>query len=294
MNVTPTQAGRDHAVTQLADTEAASLARWPKLPPVTSINAPLQLKPGAIQLLSGSDERGRPYPVLSWQKFGRGKAIAFPVQDTLTWQMHASIAVDDQTHERFWAQLLRFLVEGVPGPVGVRTTTERVEPGEAVTIEASVADRTYTDINDAAVVAHVSSPTGSSLTVPLQWTGDRDGRYRGTFVTKDAGHYAISVDAEQAGKTVGSGVAYVRAAAGEAEYFDPTLHTATLRRIAEETGGTYYTPSTVSGLAEAVRYAGRGVTSVEERPLWNMPIVLIALMLLICAEWGYRRAVGLA
>jgi len=33
---------------------------------------------------------------------------------------------------------------------------------------------------------------------------------------------------------------------------------------------------------------------VEERELWNMPIVLIALLGLVCAEWGYRRVVGLA
>ena len=58
--------------------------------------------------------------------------------------------------------------------------------------------------------------------------------------------------------------------------------------------GAVITPDTTTGLAEDVRYAGRGVTSVEERELWNMPIILIALMGLVCAEWGYRRAVGLA
>ena len=72
------------------------------------------------------------------------------------------------------------------------------------------------------------------------------------------------------------------------------MHAAPLRRIAEETGGRFYTADAVSGLAEDVRYAGRGVTSVEERELWNMPIILIMLMGLVCAEWGYRRAVGLA
>ncbi len=96
------------------------------------------------------------------------------------------------------------------------------------------------------------------------------------------------------GQAVGSGVTYVRAAASESEYFDPTMHAAPLRRIAEETGGKFYTTDTAKGLAEDVRYAGRGVTSVEERELWNMPIVLIALMGLVCAEWGYRRIVGLA
>jgi hypothetical protein len=72
------------------------------------------------------------------------------------------------------------------------------------------------------------------------------------------------------------------------------MHAAPLRRIADETGGRFYTSDKVSGLAEDVRYAGRGVTSVEERPLWNMPIVLITLLGLVCVEWGYRRVVGLA
>jgi len=67
-----------------------------------------------------------------------------------------------------------------------------------------------------------------------------------------------------------------------------------LRRIAEETGGRFYTAGTAQGLAEDVRVAGRGVTAVEERELWNMPIVLVTLIGLVCAEWGYRRVVGLA
>ena len=74
----------------------------------------------------------------------------------------------------------------------------------------------------------------------------------------------------------------------------PRCTRAPLRRIAEETGGRFYTADAAQGLAEDIRYAGRGVTSVEERELWNMPIILIALMGLVCAEWGYRRLVGLA
>jgi uncharacterized membrane protein len=294
LKVGPTKEGQEHAVTQIEETQAASLARWPKMPLVTTINASLDVKPGALLLLNGTDERGRGYPVLSSQRFGRGKVIAFPVQDTLTWQMHATIAVDDQTHERFWRQLVRYLVEGVPGPVEVRTSVERVEPGDAVGIETTVADRTFTPMNDASVVAHVAAPDGTSQVVPLQWTGDRDGLYRGTFVTKGQGAYEVSVNATRGDKSVGSSSAFVRATSGESEFFDPTLHAAALRRIAEETGGRFYTPDSVDGIAEDMRYAGRGVTSIEERPLWNMPIVLIGLMALVCAEWGYRRAVGLA
>jgi DNA polymerase III alpha subunit len=96
---------------------------------------------------------------------------------------------------------------------------------------------------------------------------------------------------------VGQALAAGNAAAaqpGDEEFFDATMHDEALRRIADETGGRFYTADAVAGLAEDVRYAGRGVTMTEERDLWQMPIVLLALLGLVCAEWGYRRAVGLA
>jgi hypothetical protein len=50
----------------------------------------------------------------------------------------------------------------------------------------------------------------------------------------------------------------------------------------------------VSALPEDLKYTGRGVTTVEERDLWHMPIVLLLLVALVSAEWAYRRAVGMA
>jgi len=295
LKVTPTRAGQAHAVAQIGDSEEASMKRWSELPLVTATNAPLPPKPGATVLLTGTDERGRTMPVLVSQRYGRGKSVAQTLQETWQWQMHASIPLEDMTHEHYWRQLLRWLVDGVPDAVDVKTTRDRVEPGEAVTIEASVVDKRFVELNDATVVATVAQPNGKTMTVPMQWTGEHDGQYRGTFVSTDAGAYEVNVDATRAGgQAVGAGVTYVRAAPSEAEFFDPTMHSAPLRRIAEESSGRFYTPATAQGLAEDIRYAGRGVTSIEERELWNMPIILVALMGLVCAEWGYRRAVGLA
>ena len=52
-------------------------------------------------------------------------------------------------------------------------------------------------------------------------------------------------------------------------------------------------PNAVATLADDLRYTGRGVTTVEEHELWHMPIVLLLLVGLLSAEWGYRRVVGL-
>ncbi len=295
LKVSPTRQGQSHAATQLAATEAASMARWSTLPIVTSVNASLQAKPGATVLLTGTDESGRPRHVLASQPYGRGKAIALTVQDTWNWQMDVSMSVEDQTHENFWRQMLRWLVDGVPDVVDVRMNADRVEPGEPVTIDVTVVDPQFVELNDATVQAQVTRPDNTSETVRLQWTGERDGHYRGTFVSTKAGPYEVAVDATRAGgQAIGSSTTFVRAVPSDAEYFDPTMHAQPLKRIAEDTGGRFYTADAAQGLAEDVRVAGRGVTAVEERELWNMPIVLIMLIGLVCAEWGYRRVVGLA
>lgn len=294
LHVRPTRAGEAHGVTQIASTEAASAERWKDLPILTSLNTITGIKPGAMVLLTGTDERRRDQVVLAFQRYGRGKALAFPVQDSWHWQMDAKMPVEDLTHENYWRQLLRWLVDGVPDAVDVHTVADRVEPGEPITIVADVVDPTFVELNDARVVAHVTGPKGSEVDVPMQWTGERNGEYRGTLTASDAGVYSANVEAFRAGKTLGSGATQFRASPGDAEYFDATMHAPRLQRIAEETGGRFYTPETVNGMPEDLRYTGRGVTTIEERELWHMPVVLMLLVGLVCAEWGYRRAVGLA
>ena len=98
----------------------------------------------------------------------------------------------------------------------------------------------------------------------------------------------------RAGKDVGSGVAHVRAVPDDAEYFDATMHAPLLKRIAQDTGGRFYTSGAMTSLADDLKYSGRGVTAVEERELWHMPILLIALVAVISAEWGLRRIWRLA
>jgi len=289
LKVRPTRAGEAHAVTQLGDTEQASAERWKTMPQLSTVNLIEAIKPGATTLLSATDDRRRERIVLAYERYGRGKSIAFPVQDSWIWQMDAAISVEDQTHENFWRQLLRWLVDGVPDAVETRSLTDRVEPGQPVTLTADVVDPRFVELNDAGVVAHVTSPSGKKVDVPMQWTGERNGQYRATFETSEAGFYQAKVDATREGQPVGSNVTHVRAIPDDAEYFDAAMHAPLLKRIAQDTGGRFYPADAVTTLPDDLKYSGRGVTAVEERELWHMPALLIGLVLLICSEWGLRR-----
>ena len=140
----------------------------------------------------------------------------------------------------------------------------------------------------------MTAPSGKTTEVPLEWTVSRDGEYRGTFVADEPGSYQVKALASRNQQDLGSNVIHTRAVAGDAEFFDASMRASLLNRIAEETGGRFFTPATSSALPEAINYSGRGVTVVEERDLWDMPIVLMLLLGLIAAEWGHRQQRGLA
>jgi len=186
--------------------------------------------------------------------------------------MDAKVAVTDTTHTMYWRRLIRWLVDGVPEQVNITTNADRVEPGEPVKLTAEVLDQAYVEVNDSRVVAHVTAPSGKTTDVPVEWTVSRDGDYRATFVPDESGVYDVTVTADRDQKTLGKSSMHVRVSAGDAEYFDAAMRAPLLKRIADETGGRFFTPANAASLPEAISYSGRGVTVVEERELWDMPI----------------------
>jgi len=290
-DVRPTRAGATHPATQIADTEEASGARWLELPPITLVNEIRDVKPGATTLLTSGDES---LIVLAFQRYGAGKALAFPVQDSWIWQMHADIPVEDQTHETLWRRLLRWLVDGVPDQVVADLPKDRVELDESLALRAEVDDANYEEINNSQVSAWITDPDEELIEVPMDWTADRDGEYVASFAPRKEGLYEVRMEATSDGDLLGSDTAYIRVAPSDSEYYDSTLRTPLLERVAEETGGRFYTTDTVDSLVDDIQTVGGGVTVIEERDLWDMPIFLLLFLLLMLGEWGYRRSRGLA
>jgi hypothetical protein len=306
LKVALTPAGASHAVAQIAESPSASIARWKSLPHVTSVNRIRQVKPGAVTLISGSiapdgraGEPGAPLrdyeqPVLVYQHYGRGLAIAFPIQDSWLWQMDPASAAEDQTFSRFWRQTIRWLVGDVPEKVVVSLPTDQANPRAPINVRATVADSLFIARNDAKVTAHVSSDSGVSRDLPLDWAIDRDGEYRAAFTPDTPGLYTIKVTAALPSGATISDTTYLRVADLNTEYYDAEMRAPLLQRIATETGGRFYRPANAKTLPEDVALSKHGVTVVNQMDLWDMPAIFLLLVALVSAEWSYRKARGLA
>ncbi len=293
--VRPTRAGANHPATQITEKESDAAAKWRDLPPLTSLNPIREVKAGATTLLTGLDGSNREQVVLAYQRYGRGKALALPVQDTWMWRMHAKMAITDPTHHNFWQRLVRWMVDGVPDRVMVTAAPDHVQKGEPVTITAQVVDPEYKGINDGRITAHVTSASGKVEDLPMAWTVKREGEYTATYTSTEDGIAKIVVGgSDHEGKDVTRGVASVRVAPSDAEYFDAAMRAPLLKRIADETEGRFFTADQASGLVDAITYSGKGITVVEDKELWDMPLILLLLLTLMGAEWSFRRAKGLA
>ena len=298
VRVTPT--GAFHPVTQQARRGPAGDTSAITRVPVTTVNRISRLKPGAVTLLeapSGAGGRNR-HPVLVYQRFGRGLAVAMPIQDSFLWQMHADVEVGDATFRTLWRQLLRWITSETPDQLRLSTTPDRVRPGGAVIIRAELADSAFVRRNDARLSARITAPSGATREVPLEWVVDRDGEYQATYASDEPGIHTIRVSA--APTTTGSGAlaglsdsTFVGVADLGAEFYGAEMRRPLLQRIAEETGGKFYTPETMGTLPDDIALSKRGVVVVNQMDLWDMPAVLIALVALLAAEWAYRRRKGL-
>ena len=308
VKVAPTPAGANHPVTRIDGSVETSAARWDSLPPVSTTNILTGLKAGATELLSGTvvedpmadgadaqfaaDESDR--VVMAFQRYGKGRAVVLAVQDTWLWQMDHTVALEDQSHENFWKQLLRWLVAETPDPVEAAPTRESVEAGEPVTFEATVLDEGFVEVNGASVTARITNPAGEARELPMDWSVTEDGRYSATFTPEMDGIFEVSVHAGRDTLTLGESETGIRVAPGLEEFRDPHQRRSLMERIADETGGRYYTLETANRLPEDLQFTGGGVTVTEERDLWDMPILFLLLAGLLGAEWGYRRKRGMA
>ena len=88
---------------------------------------PGQPKPGAVVLVDAdSDERGGArFPLLTIQNYGRGRTAVFATGGSWRWQMLQPVA--DKSHEMFYPQLLRWLVNDTPRAVIASTPRQLLD-----------------------------------------------------------------------------------------------------------------------------------------------------------------------
>ncbi len=287
-----TPEGVDSPITRLLDDPGKNAERWKKLTYLADYEDPGLPKPGAVVLADMNAGR-RKLPLLITQNYGHGRTAILATGGTWRWQM--SEALGDPSHNLFWQQLLRWLINESPGPV-VASMPERLLMDEGhVQLTAQVRDRQFQKATNAHVTAHIVGPQGVDALIDLAPSADTPGQYQTEWTAEKPGAYLAEVIAESSGsqpQELGRDVLTFQRSDGVAENFHTEQNRHLLEQLSSDTGGRYWKPSQLNDLPRDISYSEAGISVHNTKELWDMPIVFLLLLGLPIGEWLLRRKWG--
>ena len=281
--------GADSLICRFDEDAAKNAQLWKEMPELADYQRVGELKPAAVQLL-GFRLGGETQPLLVLQNYGRGRAVILASGGTWRWKM--GLPHDDTRHHTFWQQLLRSLVANSPGTVTISSDQTLYADRSDVALRAEVRTKEYQPANNATVTAVVTPETGAPLTVELSPSAEEPGVYESSLTAAAPGAYRVEVSAFVGDQALGSEAFHFRRQDGVAEDFRPAQNRELLTKLAEQTGGRYWTLDELAALPEEIRFSEAGVTAREIMDLWDMPFFFLLLLALRTGEWLLRRRWG--
>ena len=285
-----TAQGRDSLICRLLEDPERNAARWSSMPQLANYNEVGEAKPGAVTLMDVVPAGHRPMPLLVTENYGRGRTALFATSGSWRWRMWQDH--NDTTHATFWQQLLRYLVSDSPGRVAGSTPRAVLSDETKVTLRAEVRDKAFEPVPNAVVEAHIVGPDGAATSIEMTPQPLEEGVYTTEWNAEKAGSYVAEIVAGRDKEELGRDVVVFRREDGVAENFRTAQNRELLEKLAEQTGGRYYTAANAARLPEEISYSEAGITTRETKDLWDMPVVFLLALLLRGSEWVLRRRWG--
>jgi hypothetical protein len=288
-----TPAGNLSAVTSLESPDEKNLLRWQNVHHMFKLPVLDGPKPGATVLaeVPRAAADGVAYPLIAWQRYQTGKTM-FVGTDQL-WRLRFKTGA--KYHARFWGQAIQFLTLSRLLGEDKRVRIELSSPsrgagagymkGERIEIVANVLSDAYEPVKASEYMLTVEG-AGTRRELVLKPSGDMPGLYQGYFIADSAGKFRLKAPAAD---EAASNSPELEVKDVSLEGMEPAMQEALLRQMAAVSGGQYFAVRDVGNLLKLVNAEQRTVLERKERELWNLPLVLGVLVVLLGAEWFLRR-----
>ena len=279
---------------RLRSTEEEETARLKGWPLFHTLNVAGREKPGATVIAEAIDQTGAEQPAVVAHRYGEGRCAAVLIGDLWRAQL-------DQTDEqrakddlnKSWRQLVRWLIADVPERIEVRPAAVDDDPSvRRVEVRLKMAD--FQPQDNSSVTITATLPDGTTLSLPAEPSLAEAGLYEALIATAAPGPYRAEVRAtDSEGVAIGTAVAgWVHDPLAE-EYRRVAPNREWLSQIAKETGGEVIAQEDLDGFVRQLTRKPAPITETTTTPLWQHPLVLLAIIGCLCGEWGLRRRRGL-
>ena len=297
-----TAEAKQSPIFRLVPDEKENVETWAALPKMLWYAPVESVKPGAVvwayaSLAGGeSSAESAKRPVILSQAYGLGRVFYVGADETWRWRYK----VADKYLYQFWGQVILWATSGKL-PVGterVRLGTDKFEyvDGEDVIVRARVLSDKMIPVADAMVSAKLVRKTDDAEVAQtrLDYLSESGGHYEGKFHAVGMGSYVVKLSVagtEQESVPVVTDVEVKEAPTRE--LVELSADAATMREIAERSGGRAFTLDELGRVPDALRPLSWKQIEPREIPLWDHWLLLTAFCLVVTAEWVIRKVEGL-
>ena len=288
-----------------------SVSWWPQeLPGLMWAQEMGALKPSADVLMAGlSEGEGSQVPLVVRLRYGAGQVVYVASDDTWRWRYGRG----DLYFERFWVELIRMLgrhrVQDDTRRVRLDVSHRRVEVGQSVVVEVRVSDAMLLErdmpslsvtVTDSADDEGLVQERLELLPVADRSEGvldngglvDRQRVYRAVWRLSVAGRLVLKL-AEPGLGDLDTAVP-VEVFRRDDEMQHPLPDHDRLRELADLSGGQVVELDRLEELAGLIPNRAKRTPDDISEPLWDSPLTLIVVLVLITAEWVGRKVIRLA
>jgi uncharacterized membrane protein len=280
-----------HPATRLAVLPDANRQKWSELPALASMAQVGGARPGAQVLAVALTAGGNPQPLIAAQRYGQGRSMVFAGEASWRWRMMRPAT--DTSYETIWRQLARWITAGAQGPVTIAAMSPPVA-GATDRVSVIVRDEDFRPIANAEVGIQITAPNGDKRLMPAALSNPQEGRYAVAARFDQSGVYRVEAIASRGNARIGTAARPVLVGGVDLEMTQPRLNEAVLQRLSSETGGHYLRAAQADELPALLRASRADAGTPEQRDLWHNGWSLLALIVLLGAEWVLRRRAGLA
>lgn len=274
-----------------------SQLRWAQRINPDSLKPTAEVLAHAVPVSADGQLTDEASPLLLSMRYGAGRVLYVATDEIWRWRYGRG----ETLFERFWLPLIRLQgresLSRSGQPAILEATPRRALVDQPVRVAIKLLDQALLDARPAALTVRIQS-TGrldDELTAPVDLTlaPDQTGTFATTWIATESGMYTVeAVDPVLSGLGL---EAEVEVSLPDDEMRRPETDHVLLASLSEQTNGAVLLPDDLSSLPGLLP---RWAVTIEGKPdietLWDKPIVLVLLMLLLTVEWVGRKMMRLA
>jgi len=287
--LTVTPEGWAHPATRLDEDTHRNREIWQDLPGLFWFYPIEKIKPGARVLAAHPEEKnesGRAVPIFVEQRYGAGKVFFSGTDETWRWRFVSG----DRHFYRFWRQTIALTASnkllGTSKRLTLAVARSRYTIGQRVEVEAKLLDELLRPTGSSELTATVDLPGGSTRPLKLTLADPAQGIYRGSFIPRKIGDYAVWM---RAGADDKPETAPFSVAMSTLESESRRLKLEVMQEVAKETSGEWFTIDRIGEIPEKIQSEAQNIITEHPVEIWDSWGFLILFAIPLACEWWLRK-----